>query len=148
MATSTCYEPVRLVCSAFHRFLCWKRPRNARKVASDSRKREAQAEWDRLIRMCGNVPPAPANKGSKFRSLAFSLGLGGTSSNVPHGVRSLHDLAARLINEKEVTRLGKCKKESLGFVTPWIVLNGDTQQCFPFSLLRGRCVLVVNTASR
>jgi len=117
-------------------------------VAKTSKKREARAERERLIRVCNAVPPAPGDTSSKFRSVAYSLGFGGTSSQVPPAVRSLHDLAARLISEKELRRLSKCKKEALGFALPQAVLDRDTQQCFPFSILRGRCVLLVNTASR
>eukprot|EP00746_Dinoflagellata_sp_MGD_P018558 gnl/MRDRNA2_/MRDRNA2_143031_c0_seq1.p1 gnl/MRDRNA2_/MRDRNA2_143031_c0~~gnl/MRDRNA2_/MRDRNA2_143031_c0_seq1.p1 ORF type:complete len:170 (-),score=29.43 gnl/MRDRNA2_/MRDRNA2_143031_c0_seq1:596-1045(-) len=149
MATPTCCDPLRVVSTAFRCFLLWKRPRDKRKVAKeDSRKAEAQAEREKVIRICKNVPPPPVDTSSPFRSFAFGLGLGGSSIQVPPGIKSLHDMAARLITASELSRLRKCKQEMLGFEIPRVVLNGGTERCFPFSALRGRCVLIVNTASK
>lgn len=111
-----------------------------------------QQEWSSeqevaefLCDMCKDIPP-PSSGGwwTNFKNImriAFSriVGVGLEELSLPDGVSSFHDLKAQLILDKEVQRASREWPE---------LLNVDDDLCFPLSLLSGRCVLVVNVASK
>mmetsp|Transcript_36373 Transcript_36373/g.104558 ORF Transcript_36373/g.104558 Transcript_36373/m.104558 type:complete len:169 (-) Transcript_36373:439-945(-) len=101
---------------------------------------------DFLCKMCRGIPEVrPSKVGTfqqLFRTLFSSVGLWAERPQVPEGVNTFHDLVAKLLVEAEVTRLSADFPGLAGNL-----LNSDTL-CLPLSLLKGRCVLVVNTASQ
>lgn len=109
--------------------------------------KESLNEW--LCEMCRDIPMpskpsiGPFGKLSQlFKLVRSSLGLCMDRIAIPHGVTSLYDLVARVIVKEEVDRVAAYFPDSA------TILNPDSGLCFPLSLLRGRCTLVVNTATQ
>jgi hypothetical protein len=117
----------------------------ARDVESKPDAKADQEVEEFLCEMCRDIPPPSVggwwNNLKVLVRIAFShvVGVGLEELNIPDGVQSLHDVKARLLLDKEVQR---ASREWPG------LLNVDDELCFPLSLLAGRCVLVVNVASK
>lgn len=98
-----------------------------------------------MCKMCEGIPQ-PESTVSRFRQLLRTvsgwLGLNWQVLNVPSNVATFHDLVGDLITDGEARRL------FAEFPSLSSKITGSSDHCLPFSLLKGRCVLVVNTASK
>mmetsp|Transcript_52922 Transcript_52922/g.113457 ORF Transcript_52922/g.113457 Transcript_52922/m.113457 type:complete len:137 (+) Transcript_52922:139-549(+) len=109
---------------------------------------ELSAELESYLHeMCETIPPPQFSFGSRFtqilRTLFFKLGFGWETPVVSEKVRSFHDIVAHLLVDEEERRLISIFPD-LAVVRE----QSTTSMAFPFELLEGRCVLVVNTASK
>lgn len=108
---------------------------------------DQQANFEKAVcEMCQEIPEPRKGQDSAFQHLLktvfVKLGFGWERPVLPSGAASLHDLVAHLLVEEEVIRL----LPEIPFLPT--LLQGDSGLCLPLSVLRGKCAVVVNTASK
>mmetsp|Transcript_7457 Transcript_7457/g.13417 ORF Transcript_7457/g.13417 Transcript_7457/m.13417 type:complete len:320 (-) Transcript_7457:216-1175(-) len=114
------------------------------KISADEVHEEVH-DW--VCEMCKDIPHATEpGKTSKLQSirnaLAFMMGKGWEKPMLPESVKTFYDMAARFLVPQEVKRVLEMFPSLPNF------MDKESEVCFSLELLRGRTVMVVNTASK